>query len=233
MVLFFALTGVAAAQGIVQIDAGIRGGLLANGGSFRAHQLCSGAGCAFGTRSFTAEDLRGTVGPTVGALIYDRVEVRFEAVRRRFGYQTTFDLAVPSTTQHFVESVRGYFWEYPLLAMYHFGAGPARPFAGGGFSLGTSGSYTRTSEGTSTLQLPGQPLTITTSFSRQTFPFTAVDTYYLTGGVDGRVSYISIRPEFRYSRLPGGSSSNATAILRPNQFEFLLGITFHPFRVQK
>src|SRR5436309_1750027 len=61
VVLFFALSGIAAAQSTVQIDFGVRGGLLANN-SFQANQLCSGSGCAFGTRSFTAEKLHGTVG---------------------------------------------------------------------------------------------------------------------------------------------------------------------------
>jgi len=108
------LSGVAAAQSIVQIDFGIRMGLASN--SFQANQLCSGAGCFFGNRSFTAERFPGTIGPAAGVMLYDRVEVRFEAMRRRFGYQIRRNLVIPSSIeQHSVSSTRGHFWEYPLL----------------------------------------------------------------------------------------------------------------------
>jgi len=232
VVLFFALSGIAAAQSTVQFDFGVRGGLLANN-SFQANQLCSGSGCAFGTRSFTAEKLHGTVGPAAGVLFYDRVEVRFEAVRRRFGYQIQRDLVVPSLTQHSVDSTRGHLWEYPLLATYRFSSGPVRPFAGGGLSLGTSGSYSTEFQFTSTTtQPPGGPIT-TSSLERRTYNLRGSTAYYVVGGVDGRTSYLSIRPEIRYSRFPNDSNSNAEAILNANQLEFLIGISAHPFRIKK
>ena len=229
--LVFVLSGVAAAQSIIQIDFGIRMGLASN--SFQANQLCSGAGCFFGTRSFTAERFPGTIGPAASVMLYDRVEVRFEAMRRRFGYQIRRDLVIPSTIeQHSVSSTRGHFWEYPLLATHRFSSGPLRPFAGGGLSLGTSGSYTTELQSTSTTQPPGGPVT-TTSFDRRTLNLTSRTAYYVVGGLDGRTSYVSIRPEFRYTRFPNDSNSGAETIFQPNQFEFLIGISVHPFRIKK
>jgi hypothetical protein len=56
--------------------------------------------------------------------------------------------------------------------------------------------------------------------------------YYLVAGIDGRVSHVSIRPEFRYSHFSVDQNSNAEAILKPNQFEFLLGVSVQ-FRLKK
>ena len=61
--VFLALSGIARGQNLVEAGFGVRGGLLANP-SFQANRL-----------------------PAVNVLLYDRVEVRFEAVHRRFGYQ--------------------------------------------------------------------------------------------------------------------------------------------------
>jgi len=231
VVLFAALSGIAAAQTPIQPDFGVRGGILAND-TFQANQLCSSAGCVLASHSFASQGFRGTVGPTVGALLYDRVEVRFEAVHRRFGYQVTSDIQNPVQPQHSVETVRGHLWEYPLLATYHFSSGPARPYVGGGLSLGLNGRETITFESTGTLQLPSGPVT-TTSFDQRTNDLFGLPTpFYLVAGVDGRVSYFSIRPEFRYTRFPKNSDS-AEAIPTPNQFEFVIGITIHPFRIKK
>ena len=226
--LVFALSGVAGAQTAVQIDFGVRLGLSNN--LFQPNQLCAGAGCVFGTTSFAAERLRGTVGPTAGVLLYDRVEARLEALRRRFAYQIQFDL--PPLGQHSVSSTSGHFWEYPLLATYRFSSGPLRPFAGGGLSLGTSGSYTTEIQSTLTQQLPSGPVT-TTSVNRRTVNMTSGTAYYLVGGLDGRTSYLSIRPEFRYTRFPNDSDSSAETIFKANQFEFLIGISVHPFRIKR
>jgi hypothetical protein len=131
--------------------------------------------------------------------------------------------------QHSLETVRGHLWEYPLIATYHFGHGPSRPYAGGGFSLGANGRSTTTSEGTSQIA-PGP---VTTFFEQRTNDLFDVPTgYYIVGGVDSRVSHFSIRSEFRYTHFPSGETSAGT-ILTPNQFEFVLGISIYPFRIKK
>jgi hypothetical protein len=234
VVVFLALSGVAFAQGSAQIDFGVRGGLLFNN-SFQENQLCSGAGCVFGTRSFNADALHGTLGPTIGALLYNRVEVRFEAVHRNVGYQVRSDLVgfgAPVNSSHSLESVHGNFWEYPLLATYHFGSGRTRVYAGGGLALGTSGKITSDTQIMQTSQTATGPVT-TTPFFSQTYSLPSSSVYYLNGGIDARIPHFSIRPEFRYSRFPGGSDSSAEAILKPNQFEFVLGFVVHPFHAEK
>jgi hypothetical protein len=175
--------------------------------------------------------MRATVGPTLG-ITFNHLEARFEAVRRRLGYQVEYDLNIPAAMSHTLATVRGHLWEFPLLGTYHFGTGATRLFAGGGLSLGTSGNYTEVFQGTSTLQSSSGPVTTTTTDTR-TFEFRDVNPYYLTGGVTVRVSSFTVRPEFRYSRFPNRSNTSATAILQPNQFEFLVGFTFAPLRLQK
>jgi hypothetical protein len=221
MALFLALSGIAAAQSSVQIDFGIRGGLLPNS-SFQANQLCSGAGCVFGTRSFNAQQLSGTLGPTAGVLIGDRVEVRFEAARRRFAHQVRYDLMVPFE-QHELISTRGHFWEYPLLLTYRLGSGPARPFAGGGASIAASGTYSTERSTTSTTLTTSGPIT-TSLIERKSGKLTGLFAFYISGGLDGRVPYFSIRPELRWSRFLDDASTS-TATIRPNQFEILIGIS--------
>jgi hypothetical protein len=231
VVLFLALSGVAAAQTPVRLDFGVLGGVLLNN-SFSENQLCSGAGCTFSKSSFTADVLRGTVGPTVGALINGHVEIQFEAVHRSVGYQVTTDVTLGPALSHTVESVHGNFWEYPLLATYHFGSGTTRAYAGGGLAMGTSGKITSDFQFTNTNLTPNGPVTTTSFFSR-TNSLSSNSVFYLNAGVDAKVSYFSIRPEFRYSRFPYDSESSSEAILTPNQFELILGVVVHPFHSKK
>ena len=233
VIVFLALSGIAFGQDSpnpVEVGFGIRGGLLANK-SFQANQLCSGAGCSFGTTSFAADGLHGTLGPTVDVLLYDHVEIRFEAVHRRIGYQIRTDLTVlPVIDQHNVETTLGHLWEYPLLGTYHFSSGPVRPFVGGGLSLATTGNTNTETQFTQTVTQGGNPVT-TTTIGRISRPLGGESPLYLVAGIDGRVSHISIRPEFRYSHF-SGSVPNDEVILKPNQFEVLLSVSLQ-FRVKK
>ena len=89
LIVFFALSGIAHGQNQIEVGFGVRGGLLANE-SFQANQNCLDSACGFGGPSFAgvrSDKLPGTVGPVVNVLLHDRVEIRFEAVHRRFGYQ--------------------------------------------------------------------------------------------------------------------------------------------------
>ena len=70
---------IAAAQSSVAIvDVGVRGGA----GSDPPIPVSTGH---YFPDTFQAEKFRFTIGPTIGVLLYDRVELRFEAVRQRFG----------------------------------------------------------------------------------------------------------------------------------------------------
>ena len=209
LVVFFALAGIARGQNLVEAGFGVRGGLLANE-SFQANQNCVDSACGFGGPSraaVRADKLPGTVGPAVNVLLHDRVEIRFEVVHRRFGYQ------VGGAPFYVTQTTHGTLWEYPLLATYHFGSGPIRPFAGGGMSIGMTGtSTTETKDPTSVYRTSG-------SLSNQSLP------YYLVAGIDGRISHVSIRPEFRYSHFSVDQNPFAIAVLKPNQFEFLVGVS--------
>jgi hypothetical protein len=49
--------------------------------------------------------------------------------------------------------------------------------------------------------------------------------------MDARVSHLSIRPEFRYGRWTSLAGDwEDTVLFSRNQFEFLIGISLHPFR---
>jgi hypothetical protein len=213
LIVFFALSGIARGQNLVEVGFGVRGGLVANG-SVQAFRLCIDTACAFDpSPSFATDRLSGTVGPTVNVLLFDRVEVRFEAVHRRFGYQVDHTIFPPNN----VETTQGTVWEYPLLATYHFGSGPIRPFAGGGLSLRTTETL---SSQTAFSGITPAPLVFRTSGSLSPPP-----PYYLVAGIDGRISHVSIRPEFRYSHFPVDEGSSAEATLKPNQFEFLVSVS--------
>jgi len=73
---------------------------------------------------------------------------------------------------------------------------------------------------------------ITTTFSRAPFRTLSVPlAFYITGGLDGRISLLSIRPELRYARWTSSLADQENQLLfSSNQFEFLVGITVRPFR---
>jgi len=227
-----ALAGESAAQATFVVDFGIRGGAVATDSHQLVRACCGAASVLGGTFAFNLEQLRGTIGPTIGVLLHDRAEVRFEAVRRRFGYRIENDKTSGTFSQHILETTRGHFWQYPLLATYRPGYGATRPFIGGGLDLGGTSSFTTDSQFTSTTQIPGGTPVTTTSADHRKGSSTLSTALYIIGGVDARVSYISIRPEVRYLRFlhVEDVSSATTAVLRRNQFEFLIGISVHPFR---
>jgi hypothetical protein len=184
-----------------------------------------------------------TLGPTVGVSFNNNWYIRFEAARSRFrihfarGTNGTFPFSgIPAVTA----VTDGHTWQYPLLLTYMAGRGEIRPFAGGGFSLGSTFRGTTRTTTTSVVGPPPIPgtntVTVTTTSSA---PFdTRYDltpyAFYVTGGVDARLSVLSIRPELRYAHWTGfnttyGSFQDGSILFSPNQFEFLLGITVHPF----
>jgi opacity protein-like surface antigen len=193
------------------------------------NRLCRNA---FGTHSFIASEFPWTVGPSIGILLDDRVEMRFEAVHRRFGYEVQSYSTLPNVfTQSSRKIVRGHLWEYPLMLTYHVSLGRARPYFGGGLSL-VNGSDNTETQSTFTMETGSGPVT-TTSIERSTSDLAGLPTgYYVVGGVDNQISYFSIRPELRYSHFHSESSSAETRFA-PNQFEFVIGLIVHPFRSKK
>jgi hypothetical protein len=227
---------LAMAQTPIVIDFGVRGGLLF-GQPLQANPSFPGIvvgpiGRPYSPPTYTFDNVYGTVGPAVGALLYDRVEVRFESVYKRFSYVTQSTLPpAAGASQSFVSTAHGHSWEYPLLATYRFGSGPLRPFLGGGLGLGGNMRSTGVGQIVSTIPNPSGGVTkeygIPSRFGETSSLATA---FYASGGVDGRTSILSIRPELRYTRWPSDVGSNPNVMNKPNQWEFLVGVSVHPFR---
>lgn len=227
----FCAVRIAHGQNLVEAGFGIRGGLLLNK-SFQGSQNCVGIECIIST----PDKLYETAGPSVDVLLYNRVEVRFEAVHRRFESQVQNDtIVLPYINGGInqnggetltVETTQGKLWAYPLLATYRFISGPIRPYAGGGFSLGITGTRrTETVITRTILQLSGVPAAPTTTVLRSSGSLSSGAPYYLVAGIDGRISRLSIKPEFRYSHSFVDQAVSEQVLLKPNQLEFLVGVS--------
>ncbi len=220
------------AQSFVVMDVGIRTGITAT----NSHQLvpaCCGAGSVLGGIYFFApEAMHSTIGPTIGLIFRDRVEARFEAVRRRYSYRIENQRGALPFLQQSIETTQGHFWQHALLASYRPGHGTTRPFIGGGFDPGAEGTFKSDFQYTTTSQLTGGDPVTTITFSHREGSSTLSSAFYIIGGVDARLHQISIRPELRYQRFLNveGGGSLTTAGLQPNQLEFLVGISVQLFR---
>src|SRR5262245_9131944 len=224
IVLFFALSGIAAAQGQLQIDFGVRGGTFNSGIPIEVP-----SNHYFPPR-YSTDKITPTFAPTVGVLINNRFGVRLDSVRRRFRFHAESGTPFPASSEKFTSTTDGHIWQYPLLVTVHSSEGPLRAFGGGGISLGRSIRGTTTRVTTRVSPLPGGVTTVTTTTEPcgcGSGPFA----FYITGGLDGRVSLLSIRPELRYGHSHASLSDwENQMIFSSNQFEFLVGITVHPYR---
>jgi hypothetical protein len=223
------LAGESAAQSLFAFDFGIRGGSVVTESHRLVRGCCGVASVLSGSFALDLERLRGTIGPTVGVVLHDRAEVRFEAVRRQFSYRIENErTGGPGFFRHDVATTRGHFWQFPLLATYRPGQGPTRAFVGGGIDMGAMGKFTTDSQFTSTVQVPAtSPPITTTTTTREERKASVPTAFYIIGGVDALVSRISIRPEIRYQRFTGlqTRSTVTMAQLKANQFEFLIGLS--------
>src|SRR6266404_2714505 len=130
IVVFVLLSGVATAQVPLEIDFGMRGGMLVQN-AYQTNPFCcryfpTPPGYLAPSSSLSFQNGHATFGPAIGALLYDRVEVRFEAVYKRFGYRTQSDLTAININQHSVATTTGRSWEFPFLATYRFSRGTVR-----------------------------------------------------------------------------------------------------------
>jgi hypothetical protein len=216
--LLLSMVCPANAQIRVDFDLGVRGG------AFNSGIPISVENNHIFRNLYTADNLPFTAGPTIGALLNNRWLVRFEAVRSQFRFHEINNglMSVKETSV-----TDGQVWQYPLLLTYLMGSGPIRPFAGGGISFGS------TFKGTARVFDAGVP-TSTQPFKLESVVGPPVP-LYITGGLESRVSFVSIRPELRYTHWTGfdsrsvGGSQDDTILFSANQFEFLLSVTVHPF----
>jgi len=208
------------AQQRFAVDFGVRGGALLG----QPLQSNPYSGLHAFPPSLTLDNVYGTAGPSVGVQLYGRVNVRFEAVYKRFSYQSRSSVP-PAAGFSVYTKVQGHSWEYPLLATFGFGSGNVRPFLGGGMSLG--GSTTSTSNGQLTVTTSSPPI-VTTDQTKTTAGLPIA--YYVVGGIEWRFTKFSLSPELRYARWTADTNSNSLIANRPNQLELVFGVTFQPFR---
>jgi hypothetical protein len=214
VIALFLFSCSAFAQIPIDVDLGIRGGLFNSGIPIEAEDN------HYFHNQYSTEKHPVTIGPAVGVLLNNSFGVRFEAVRSQFRFHGQSGLPVSGSKQTLVAD--GYIWQYPILATYHVGPGRVRAFGGAGLSLGRS-IHTSTYTVTPTLT---SATTLSTTFRLQS----DATAFYVTAGVDCRVSLFSVRPEFRYAHWSASLANQDDSILySPNQLEFLVGITVHPF----
>jgi hypothetical protein len=195
----------------VDVDFGVRGGAFNSGIPIETEDN------HYFHIQYLTEKHPFTIGPTMGILLNNRFEIRFEAVRSQFRFQGQ-DTASPFRTS----VTDGYIWQYPLLATYHIARGPLQPFGGGGVSFGRS------------LHATTHTVTPTTSSTAPFKPFSSSTAFYATGGIDYRVSFFSIRPEFRYAHWTSNLANQDDRILfSPSQIEFLIGFSVHPLSLKR
>jgi len=216
---------VAIAQTSIEFDFGVRGGAFNSGiplEVFSNHYF---------PPAYSTDKMPYTFGPTVGVLINDRFGIRFEAVRSLFRFRAESTTPFPISGQKSVATTDGHMWQYPLLMTIHSSSGAVRAFGGGGISFGRTISGT-TSAVVTSITPPTASGVITTTFSTTPFrPNSSPLALYITGGLDGRVSFLSIRPELRYGHWNSSLADQENQMLfSSNQFEFLVGVTAHPFR---
>jgi hypothetical protein len=232
-VLLLAFSRTAAAQIDLDIDLGVRGGTFNSG-----IPLEVGNNHYF-PDLYSTEKMPFTFGPAVGVLLKDRWNIRFEAVRSRFRFRGQNAVFGTSSTTD------GHVWQYPLLLTYYVNSGGVRAFGGGGISFGSTFGGTTWAETTRVVPpppgKPTAPTTTVTTFSPT--PFTPLNfglnpkTLYITGGIDTRIKFLSIRPELRYARWTNFQCSytncqDDTILFSPNQLEFLIGISVHPLKIR-
>jgi hypothetical protein len=219
------LSSVATAQKSVEFDIGVRGGLFTGGPPLEVFSSNKWP------PNYTTDEMPYTFGPTLGLLFNDRFEIRFEAVRSQFRFHSESTEPYPTSGRKSTSTTDGHMWQYPLLVTFHSSSGPVRPLIGGG--IGLPGSVHGTTSTTLTTITPPTPSgVVTTTFSTRPFQSpTDQFGFYITGGVDGRVSFLSIRPELRYAHWSSSQKDPYNQLLySSNQLEFLVGVTLHPFR---
>jgi hypothetical protein len=215
LVLFASILPSLTAQSLV-VDAGLRGGVFASAPPLEAFSN------HYFPPQYTTDRTLFSVGPDVSAMLYNHVDLRFEAVRSNFTFHGR-SIAGPSSS---ITTTRGSLWQFPLIATYLFGSNQTRSFAGGGMSL-TSQVRGKTT-GTSTLQFPGQ-LPQTSNIDSSYRPFSRATAYYISGGLEARLSKVTIRPEFRYARWASITDQENQTLNSRNQFEVVIGFAFHAF----
>ena len=203
----FVLASTALAQNRIAFDFGIRAGVPLIG-SLKSDSFQSFPGFSF-QESFKKPHY--TVGPTFGAVLYDRLLVQFDAL-----YKPIRGTATDTTpTAVLTRTSRAGSWEFPLLFDYRFLHRTVRPFAGGGAVIGQTISGTSDLAGAYANVVAPIPGTFYANVSQH--PASVVN-----AGIEWSRSNLVIRPELRYTRW---RKSRTGPRRKADQFEFLIGFS--------
>ena len=214
LVLIFVHTTAAVGQSPVNFEFGIRTGVPL---------MKTLRPSAYGFGNFisisTSEKPLYTVGPTFGAILYDRFSVQFDALYKPVVYRvsSTAPMLTLSSTN------RGSSWEFPVLLNYRFLRGPTRPYVGVGIVIGEFVSLVN--ENRTTNLING---TETHAEGAFTGFYGQVPAYIVDAGLEWPISRLVLRPEVRFSRW--SHNQPQVAFRSPKQFELLIGLSFRGFR---
>lgn len=199
----------------LELQFGARGGILFD------PSIESGLnGVAGGLSSQAYDRPPFSAGPTFAALFKDRIAIELDALYTSIegkGGATTAGISTTSSTH-------GWSWEFPVLADYRVVRAPLGLYFGGGIVAGTSSGGTTQIRTTS--NPTGATAVRTEAFNTAVSQLPAV---VVNGGMEWRSTRIVIRPELRYTRWSSVSES-VIAIRYPNQFEYLIGISFRALK---
>ena len=160
---------------------------------------------------------RYLVGPTVQLNLPFRFSIEVDALYRRLGYEYNqfAGPGSPTSTRTVANS-----WEFPVLGKYAIWGGAVRPFVDAGANF-------RHISGVE--QLRSTLNTINVSVAAPEFNKDNDIGFVFGGGVEFKLGYVRITPEFRYTRWGSENFRDPVASLlrtNKNQGDFILGLTF-------
>jgi opacity protein-like surface antigen len=172
-----------------------------------------------GNQSFYVSNThRYLFGPTVQLNLPFRFSIEVDALYRRLGYE--YDQFAgpgsPTTTRTVANS-----WEFPVLGKYAIFGGPLRPFVDAGANFRHISGVDQVRSTLTTLNVNVNPVPEFNKDNDAGFVF--------GGGVELKLGFLRITPEFRYTRWGSENFSDPVGSLlhtNKNQGDFILGLTF-------
>ena len=199
LVICCILTGASGslAQGDFSIDLGIRAGRpLKPDLKLRGSQYDSLIGY-----TQTKHDAVYIVGPAIALNLTNHLSVRFDALYKPLGYDTSLKSTV-SFYQSFQTTTHATWWEFPITGQWRFSGENWRPFVTAGTSLNHVKGTT----------LDGSHVGFVTG-----------------GGVELKAGHFRMVPELRYTRWPL-TTYTPGLYAWPNQFDVFVGFVFRKDR---
>lgn len=169
---------------------------------------------------FNSDTKRYIIGPMVQLNLPAGFAVEFDALYRRFNYESNASLVDVFRN----ERTTGNAWEFPLLLKYRFPMIMARPFVGAGVAWDTVSGLKQSV--TNTLVATGAVTRSETDPAELRHETTTG--FVIGAGVDINAIVMRISPEFRYTRWGSRHFESAVPGLlsNRNQAEFLVGFRF-------